>query len=60
MTKYVRCIDVSNDQRKWLISEHVYEVISETSIDYVIDIQGRHVYFRKSRFIEEGTHNDNN
>ena len=40
MNKYVICIDTTNDQRKLLQLEHIYKVIDETEVDYVIDING--------------------
>ena len=54
MSKYVRCIDTTNDQRKLLQLEHIYKVIDETEVDYVIDINGKQMYCRKTRFIVEG------
>ena len=38
MNKYVRCIDTTNDQRKLLELEHIYKVIDETEVDYIIAI----------------------
>ena len=54
MNKYVRCVDTTNDQRKLLQLEHIYKVIDETEVDYVIDINGKQMYCRKTRFVVEG------
>ena len=54
MNKYVRCVDTTNDQRKLLLLEHIYKVVDETEVDYVIDINGKQMYCRKTRFVVEG------
>ena len=41
MYEQIRCIDTTNDQRKLLQLEHIYKVIDETEVDYVIDINGK-------------------
>ena len=50
--KYIRCVD-SKNSRDMLQLHQVYRVIGETSMEYVVDIQGKQVYFRKTRFTEE-------
>lgn len=49
----VRCVDDGNS-RGLLKNNHVYEVITETSVDYLIHFEnGKEIYFRKSRFVIE-------
>ena len=50
---FVRCIEAKNS-RELLKQEQVYEVVGETTVDYVIIVEhNRQVYFRKSRFVLE-------
>lgn len=49
----VRCVNDRNS-RGLLKNNHVYEVITETSVDYLIHFEnGKEIYFRKSRFVIE-------
>ena len=49
----VRCVADGNS-RGLLKNNHVYEVITETSVDYLIHFEnGKEIYFRKSRFVIE-------
>lgn len=50
----VRCVNDRNS-RGLLKNNHVYEVITETSVDYYLIRfeNGKEIYFRKRRFVIE-------